>query len=290
MISQWKDRTFGIVFAIGFLMILILVTFLPAAMDAAPHPGEPEAILVEVYRNSVLYGIYEIRADGGWVLEISGLPGTDEIGDPYTYSVIEQAVDGYEAEIFVQSIGAGEYFVFLTNRAKGHAVGPGGSEGEDEWREGWADGGASDMGGEKDDEGDSMSDSTGDSMGDSMGEGAGEGAGDGAGIGGSGEVLGALRTNGESEGDDLGDPLAALGNLPKTGDYDLESEMPFTLLLCGACVSGMRVTKRSLVYDGNMWYNRKSNGMNIQILTGGLEVGHPGKEALGGVASRSRRR
>ena len=121
----------------------------------------PDAVFVEVYQDDVLYGVYEVRADGDWQIAVQGLPKYDGAGRPHVYEVRERPVPGYVAEVYGQANPLlGAYYFFVENREDGGAggnegggTGEGGGAGEEEGDGGDGDGGGGSGGADGRDEG-----------------------------------------------------------------------------------------------------------------------------------------
>lgn len=59
----------------------------------------PTSIEVEVYRNDEFFDTVTLTAADAWAYEMTDLEGFDEEGQTYTYTIEEEAVDGYEASV-----------------------------------------------------------------------------------------------------------------------------------------------------------------------------------------------
>ena len=59
----------------------------------------PESITVNLLRNGEQFESQTVTAETGWTYEFDGLPKYDANGNEYTYTVSENTVNGYEAEV-----------------------------------------------------------------------------------------------------------------------------------------------------------------------------------------------
>lgn len=59
----------------------------------------PNSVIVYVYQNKKLFDTVEIEADKDWVYELTDIEAYDADGQPYTYTVKEKAIKGYNSTV-----------------------------------------------------------------------------------------------------------------------------------------------------------------------------------------------
>ncbi|MCL2150041.1 MAG: Cna B-type domain-containing protein [Dehalococcoidia bacterium] len=99
--------------------LIIALALVPLSVVAV----QPSSVWIDIYQTdsdgiTVLYGSFEITEGNGWYLAIPDLPKYDAAGELYTYTVVEQPVDGYDAYYYVLSDpnSSDDYFCYVVNQ------------------------------------------------------------------------------------------------------------------------------------------------------------------------------
>src|SRR5690606_30433339 len=59
----------------------------------------PDSVIVYLKQNSKLFDTVEVKAKDYWVYKYTDLEAYDEDGQPYSYTVEEKAIEGYETTV-----------------------------------------------------------------------------------------------------------------------------------------------------------------------------------------------